>query len=250
MLSKEELIKMKSLLGFNLGQLEKDYLQHLFLLFLSRHLKDELVFKGGTAIQKAYGLNRFSEDLDFTLNRETNSDELMEKIKKNINDFGFKVESKILSSKISKGYRLMIKGPLYDGTERSIASLRIEISLRKDIFLDPDIKEIVPAYEDLQPYIVLIMNTEEILAEKIRAVFQREKARDVYDVWFLLKKGTKINYAFVEKKTEFYNIRFDKNSFLKRVSIIKKIWKEELSGYVSFIPDFNDVFTAIKEYLE
>lgn len=250
MLSKEEIIKLKSSLGFNLGQLEKDYLQHLFLLFLSRHLKNELVFKGGTALQKAHGLNRFSEDLDFTLNMEMNLDELIGKIKKDIENFGFKAEYKVLSSKISKCYRLRIKGPLYDGTERSIASLRIEISLRKDIFLEPDAKEIIPAYADLQPYIVLIMNAEEILAEKIRAIFQREKARDVYDLWILLKKGIKINYALVEKKAEFYNIKFNKNSFLKRISRMKKIWKEELSGYVSFIPDFNKVFIGIKEYVE
>ncbi len=249
MLSKEDIIELKSSLGFNLGQLEKDYLQHLFLLFLSRHLKDELVFKGGTALQKAYGLNRFSEDLDFTLNREMNIDELIEKIKKDIENFGFKAEYKLLSSKISKCYRLRINGPLYDGTERSIASLRIEISLRKDLLLEPDTKEIIPAYIDLQPYIVLIMNTEEILAEKIRSIFQREKARDMYDMWFLLKKGIKINYSFVEKKTEFYNIKFNKNSFLKRISRMKKIWKEELSGYVSFIPDFNEVFKYISGQL-
>ncbi len=250
MLNKEELIKLKPSLGFNLGQAEKDYLQHLFLLFLSRHLKNELVFKGGTALQKAYGLNRFSEDLDFTLNTDTNIEEIIEKIKKDIENFGFKTEYKALSSKISKCYKLRIKGPLYDGTERSIAGLRIEISLRRDLFLKSDTREVIPVYQDLQPYIILIMNAEEILAEKIRAVFQREKARDIYDIWFLLKKGIKIDYSLVKKKTEFYNIKFNKNNFFRKISKIKKIWGEELSGYISFIPDFKEVFKEIKKDLE
>jgi len=67
MLFKEDLQKLTKISGFNLWQTEKDYLQHLFLLFLSKEAKREFVFKGGTALQKIYGLNRFSIDLDFTL---------------------------------------------------------------------------------------------------------------------------------------------------------------------------------------
>ena len=63
MISKEDLKQYSKIIGFNLGQTETDYLQHLFLLLMSRHLYGELVFKGGTALQKAYGLNRFSVDL-------------------------------------------------------------------------------------------------------------------------------------------------------------------------------------------
>jgi len=114
MLNKEELIKLRPNLGFNLGQIEKDYLQHLFLLFLSRYLKDEMIFKGGTALQKAYGLNRFSEDLDFTLIKNFNIDELMNKIKEDIRNFGFEIEYHLIKNNISKNYRLRIKGPLYE----------------------------------------------------------------------------------------------------------------------------------------
>lgn len=49
---------------------EKDVLQSMFLLGLS---KTDLpfVFKGGTSLSKAYGLiNRFSEDIDLSMNRK------------------------------------------------------------------------------------------------------------------------------------------------------------------------------------
>lgn len=248
MLNKIELEKFKSITGFNLGQVEKDYLQHLFLLFLSRSIKDEIIFKGGTALQKIYGLNRFSEDLDFTLNKETDLDKIIEKICENISNFGFETEHKLIKSKTSKNYRLKIEGPLFDGTEKTIASLKIEISLRTDLILESELKEIIPIYTDLQPYSILVMDIREILAEKIRTTLQREKARDIYDLWFLLKKGVKIDKKLVGKKCNLLKIKFNRNVFFKRVSEIKKGWKNELLGYVSFVPDFNKVIKEIKEH--
>ena len=48
-------------------QLEKDYLLNLILkIFSTTTLSEHAVFKGGTAINYFYGLDRFSEDLDFT----------------------------------------------------------------------------------------------------------------------------------------------------------------------------------------
>ena len=52
--------------------LEKDYCLSWFLVGMSAtSLKDLLAFKGGTAIKKCYISDyRFSEDLDFTLQKE------------------------------------------------------------------------------------------------------------------------------------------------------------------------------------
>jgi len=59
MLTRKELESFRNVLGFNLGQAEKDYLQHLLLFLMSKNARSELVFKGGTCLQKAYGLGRF-----------------------------------------------------------------------------------------------------------------------------------------------------------------------------------------------
>lgn len=250
MLDKKELGKMKDLLGFNLGQIEKDYLQSLFLLFLSRNTENDLVFKGGTALQKCYGLNRFSEDLDFTLVKETDLDKIIKKTSENLKAFGFEAEYAEFKSRSSKNYKLRIKGPLFDGTERSISSLRIEISLRNDLVLEPDLKEIIPVYADTQPIFISVMNIQEILAEKVRTLLQRQKARDVYDLWFLLRKGAKLDYELIGKKAELLNLKFDTVFFLKRISEIEKVWQTELSGYVTTVPDFNKVINEIKSYFK
>ena len=48
-------------------QLEKDYLINLMLkVFSVSELSAHALFKGGTAMSLFYGLDRFSEDLDFT----------------------------------------------------------------------------------------------------------------------------------------------------------------------------------------
>ena len=47
-------------------QLERDYLLTLLLSEIYRVFSTDLIFKGGTALKYFYGLNRFSEDLDFT----------------------------------------------------------------------------------------------------------------------------------------------------------------------------------------
>ena len=71
---------------------EKDTIQSMFLLELS---KSELpiVFKGGTSISKAYGLiDRFSEDIDLSMNRKPTESE-KKKTKNTVigiaNDLGF-----------------------------------------------------------------------------------------------------------------------------------------------------------------
>ena len=59
--------------------IEKDYVLTWLLIGLSNtNLKDEIVFKGGTAIRKAYFKNyRYSQDLDFTLVTKSSDKEIL-----------------------------------------------------------------------------------------------------------------------------------------------------------------------------
>jgi len=163
MIEKKVLEEFKIVTGFNLYQIEKDYLQHLTLLFLSRITSNEFVFKGGTALQKVYGLHRFSEDLDFTLNIKNEIDLQMEKIKKEVERFGIScVIKQEEDNDFSTSFKFKFKGPLYTGSEHSKAVLRMEISKRETVLLEPIAKEITPKYPDIQPYLVLTMREEEM----------------------------------------------------------------------------------------
>lgn len=247
MLSKQDLGAFKSTLGYNIWQIEKDYLQHLFLLFLSRNIKNELVFKGGTALQKAYGLNRFSIDLDFTLLDRNLDFDILNLISKDLKNFGINNLYKADKSKTGFNFKFAIQGPLYDGTEKSTSSLIIEISSRESVVLKPAAIEIVPIYTDIQPYMLIIMKLEEILAEKVRAIFTRTKSRDIYDLWFLLKKNVKIDINLINKKLSYYKINYNKKDFFDCLIKTRKSWENELKLLITFVPKFETVLGYIKE---
>jgi predicted nucleotidyltransferase component of viral defense system len=249
MLGKEELRTYEKIVGFNLWQVEKDYLQHLVLLFLYSTIKSELVLKGGTALQKAFGLNRFSIDLDFS-STKNNSEKFFEKVVEDITNFGFPSQiSKIEKSKITKAKTIILKiqGPLYDGNEKTITTLRAEISLRKDLILQPIPKEIVPPYADLRPYFINLMDPKEILAEKVRALMWRGKARDLYDLWFLLKKNVTPDVDLINKKLKYYNLKFNKEEFFQKIKDIEEIWEKELKPLVNVVPSFETIKKEVTE---
>jgi len=251
MLSKQELQTFTELSGFNLWQTEKDYLQHLFLFFLSKEVKRELVFKGGTALQKIYGLNRFSIDLDFT---STNNKEemIVEKISRNMSDFGFDTEFSRTEKfkELSKTIILKIKGPLYDRSEKTLTTLRIEVSSRKDLILKPEVKEIVPIYSDIRPYLILVMRLEEIAAEKVRAMLWRGKARDVYDLWFLVRKNVVVDLDLASKKLSYYKIKFDLKEFEEKLEGVRRSWKSDLEQVSTFVPEFENVRKEIVDKIK
>lgn len=222
-----------------------DYLQHVYLYFLYRTIKDELVFKGGTCLQKTYGLNRFSDDLDFTKKGHAR----VKDIARNITAFGH--ETQIVTGKKNKSgatYLLKAKGPLYDGTEKSLAYIHLDISSREKPLLEPELKLVTPIYHDLPPYTLSAMKIEEIAAEKVRAIMTRDKARDVYDLWHLLRKGTSIDIDIVNKKLEYYAMEFDNRGFTEALKKRNKIWGQELNSLMHSPPDLREVNNEILKH--
>ncbi len=248
MLNREELEQMILPAGFTVWQKERDYLQHLFLFFLSQKIGKELIFKGGTALQKTLSLNRFSIDLDFTKNQDWPKN-LWEQLKKDLGGFGFAAEIEAIERQESHLIKFKIQGPLYQGTERTLTVLRIEISLREKVLLPAVIKEIFPPYPDLQPYLILVMDEREILAEKVRAILTRDKARDVFDLRFLLNKGAEINLRLIKEKLKRYVPDFSQTILQEAIQKRKKIWESELSQLVSSVPSFELVKKEIEEKL-
>ena len=114
---------------------------------------------------------------------------------------------------INAGVRFLIHGPLYVGTRRSMCSLKMDISWREEIVMDPENITVYPIYDELFPYLALCMNKEEILSEKIRAILTRDANRDLYDLFFLIKKGIELDIDMVNKKLEFYDMEFERMNF-------------------------------------
>lgn len=249
MLSKEELKEISGVTRLKLHQQEKHYIQTIVLNSIYSSLSDELVFKGGTALFFCFGLNRFSEDLDFTMRKEIDVKKLKERISSDLELLGVGNRvGKVKEGEISVSFKIGAEGPLYSKEiERCFVS--IELSKREGVE-NFEVKEIRPIYPDIPPFTVCIMKKEEILAEKIRAMLTRNYARDIYDFYFLAKQNTKTDFELVNKKLSYYNKKFSKNEFLKRVYEQEKLWETELRPLViGNIPKFSEVKKLVKSIL-
>jgi len=261
MLSRSELESIAKKLGFNVYQAEKDYLQHVFLSALYAVSSIELVFKGGTALQKAFGLDRFSEDLDFTLNLPEGKDggeradmivrNLMEKAASRADGFARTTIGKTDATAYSVNLRLKMQGPLFAGSEKALQALTVQVSLRENLIRKPLAEKIIPVHPDLQPYVALVMAPEEMLAEKVRALTTRRKARDLYDIWFLLRKGVKFDEEMTNEKLSLSydnggtmtmkKMKYSHNLLKNAIADVKDVWTPELRVLLRSIPEFSEV---------
>jgi predicted nucleotidyltransferase component of viral defense system len=181
LLSKAQLsIINKNNYRYPLAVAEKDYFLAVVLEILyASKLKDNLVFKGGTALHHLYlDQLRFSEDLDFgTLGKVALSDleevfsgyDCLEIKKVSPSDFSLKID------------RLKFAGPL--GQPNSI---KIDIDLTQDILLP--VRDLTYHNVYRAPVIVTGMDLIEICAEKVRAINERARYRDFYDLAMSFKK--------------------------------------------------------------
>ena len=246
MISRTELQQYAKLTALNLGQAELDYYQNIILFIISQEYSKELVFKGGTALKKCYGLDRFSEDLDFTCIKEIDTNKIFNALKR------FNIEFETEIKDYSQGIKIIIriKGPLYSGIKNSMCKMIIDLSYRENVLLSPNITNLGRFLLEVPSFDVYVMNEQEILSEKIRAIMTRDKARDVYDLDFLLKKGITINKEFIAQKMSYYNEKFDKKLFIKRLKDKKSIWLSELSPLIKSVPKFVDTENLVLKVLK
>lgn len=250
MLSERQIEQIShSLTNGNRGHAEKLYLQDIILSTISRETVDELVFKGGTALLKFYQLDRFSEDLDFTLNGDVDLEKLLEKIERDMENFGAEVaETEIEESERSFKARLGIRGPLYSGERRTLSFIRLEIN-RKSSVEDVETRRYIPQFQDISAFDLPVLSEEEVLAEKIRAVRTREKPRDLYDIYHLLSKGVEINEDLVNSKLDYYDMHHGVDATIEAAKNLEDGWSMLSSLTYGDAPSFEQALETLKEGL-
>lgn len=250
MLERQEIERVAGIKRLNAKNAEKDYLLELLLFLLASETGKKLVFKGGTALYKLYSLNRFSEDLDFTLDTAKFAvEKLFTKIMRKMKNIGVTCRIKSIEDYANqKNIKLELKGPLFDGNVKNASVLSVNISVKEKPLYEPEPRKIFPQYPDIPTFDVFVMPLNEMFAEKIRALLTRNKARDVYDIWFLLSKGAKLDTNVVNKKLKKYGLLFSRKDFMVKLDEKEKSWKPDLVGLViGELPDFKSVKKSILE---
>lgn len=155
-------------LKFSVASLEKDFMLTKILYEISKNeLRDKLVFKGGTALNKLYfNHHRLSEDLDFTA-VDTNNDEIRRLIRNIVKEVGMDLKDENIT-KYSHVAVIRFIGPLNHPN-----SINIDINTNEKLILLP-IKKKVRHFYDLPSFEVQTMELKELIAEKIRSLIQKK----------------------------------------------------------------------------
>ena len=172
---------------------EKEVVLTFLLQLLSeRGILQRLAFKGGTCLRKILvgSQGRFSTDLDFTGIEEHDHEEIIldmmqafeqpfHGIQFTIPDGSYYETQDGLSWGVNPTYS-------HDWNASGASEIKLQISRRETPTLPPERRpQIVQSYFKLLPFApaeITCLALPEILAEKIRACCQRNKARDIYDL--------------------------------------------------------------------
>ncbi len=160
----------------------REYIQNLFLsYFYQQPESDKIYFKGGTALKIIFRSPRFSEDLDFssTATMINKIEDILIQATREIEREGIKVDIKE-SKKTSGGYFAIIHF-LVNSQEMAI---QLEISQRIGLHKG----EVATITNDfIPPYTLIALSQDQMIGEKLQALLTRKKARDFYDLYYILR---------------------------------------------------------------
>ncbi len=200
----------------------KEIIQEIALLGLWRgKFFEKAAFYGGTALRILYGLDRFSEDLDFSLLEPSQKFQLnhyFSFLEAEITSFGFKVslsdkiknkETAIQSAFIKAGTKqhfLEIQAPDYI-TDKIHRDTLLRIKIEIDIDPPPGFKTEVKSLLQPIPFMVNTYQASDLFAGKCHAVLcrpwqKRVKGRDWYDLVWYVGRNVPVHLAHLQKRLE------------------------------------------------
>lgn len=217
----EKLLESHGYANINEAKLSlREIAQSLILVGLSRGgFFDHACFYGGTALRIFHGLNRYSEDLDFTLNQKDDGfslDSYLQEIKNVGLSYGldFHLESRIKKAKtpIESAFAKLNTYETFIGLkarEDIVGLLHKDevLKIKFEIDCDPapgfnresrwiDLPEFAP---------IVTLDEGSLFAGKIHAILCRNyknavKGRDYYDFLFYIQKRSKPNLDYLRNK--------------------------------------------------
>jgi len=198
----------------------KEVLQEVVLAGLSKtDFFTKAAFYGGTALRIFYGMDRFSEDLDFTLlvaDDTFDMSKYFKPISDVVNSLGLNFEvlkkDKIVNSNIDSAF---IKGntketliTIYPSSSDSRLIIhnekiiiKFEVDVNPPLYANTEIKYRLLPF----PYQVRVYDASSLFAGKIHALIARSwknriKGRDLYDYVYYLSLETKVNLKHLEAR--------------------------------------------------
>ncbi|MBI4972636.1 MAG: nucleotidyl transferase AbiEii/AbiGii toxin family protein [Candidatus Omnitrophica bacterium] len=200
----------------------REYLQVVILNSIYKHKFGRLMFfTGGTALRFFYNMPRFSEDLDFDTKRLSFGEfkEIIEKgVGKGLSQEG--LNYKIYLEKRNRLFTAELNFPdlmkVYNLTDNRGMDLMIKVEVYKPQWDLESESQVLSLYGYNLSCVLLSQGN--LLSEKLGALFNRKRGRDVYDSLFMLKK----KFPFNKNVLQANNIKDEpKDAILRYLSNLK-----------------------------
>ena len=171
-----------------LAMIEQDMIISRALIELYNHpqIKDALIFRGGTALNKLY-INppaRYSEDIDLVQIKAEPIGKTLDFIRSVLDSWLGKPNRKLTE----RSAKLVYKFESVNGTT---TKLKIEINTTEHFHVQKP--KTVSFSMDSEWFSgttqIFTYELEELMATKLRALYQRRKGRDLFDLWLVLKQN-------------------------------------------------------------
>lgn len=247
---------------------EKDYVLGWLLWGIGsqRDLADHWVFKGGTCLKKCFvETYRFSEDLDFTVleGGPLEPDDLLPVLVEMLDlveqETGIVLSSRPPAVRLRPDGRSAEGRIYYRGPQGAPGEARVKLDLTYDeAVVEKTVRRtIAHAYDEVLPGdgTVECYAFVEVFAEKLRALGQRTRPRDLYDVVNLyrraeLRDDRALVYGVLEKKCAYKNIPVPTLASVLAVdkqADLRADWKDMLAHQLPVLPPIDDFISTLND---
>jgi predicted nucleotidyltransferase component of viral defense system len=271
MIDRREILEAASSFSLLPNVVEKDYVLGWILAGINAHeeLSESWVFKGGTCLKKCYfETYRFSEDLDFTLRDENHIDEeflrpvFEEIIAWVAEQSGLNIPSDQLEFDIYENPRgrpscqgkIAYRGPI-SPTSGGWPKVKLDLTADERLVLPAVRREVFHPYTD-RPEGGIWANCyayEEAFGEKLRALGERTRPRDLYDVVNLYRHTDSRPTAavlrdVVQQKCDYKAIAVPTfEALVPQREALEGMWSDMLAHQLPVLPPLHDFWDALPE---
>lgn len=241
----------------------KEIIQEVVLCGLSRaKFFDKAAFYGGTALRIFYGLNRFSEDLDFSLKKPDKDFDLSSyfpilekevkaiglnlKIEEKQKTYDSNVKSAFLKGNTKEHLLIFFAGEDFSsGIARDeVFKIKFEVDTNPPSGAGYEYRYVLKP----SPYDITLYDLPSLFAGKVHAVLcrgwkNRVKGRDLYDFVFYLKKGATLNLNHLKQRLIQSNAWKEEDEF--NLEVLKKLLSDRFDNI-----DFENAKEDVKDFIK
>lgn len=238
----------------------REILQQSALLGLYRtHFFKHAAFYGGTALRILHGLNRFSEDLDFSLlapNPYFDFDPFLSGLKQEMTSMGFditveekeKKEATGILSAFLKATTLNLLVEFHEHKKITGIHPDQKLKIKIEIDIDPPLgfRTVAALVTEPTPFQIVTYHLSDLFAGKMHAILYRAwknrvKGRDWFDLIWFIQKEVPLNFTHLQERIKHVGNPLPQNLdqfiHLLRQKIQSIDWELAKKDVRGFIPD-------------